>query len=282
MKMRIAAHLALAGSILVFGLAIAGLPFPRAQTAAAIANCDTNEADLNAAEFDLLAGINAERAKVGVAALNPSPTLNRSSAWKSADSSASGPGFSHTDSLGRPVSARAADCGYPWGAGENIAYGYSSAGATLAAWMSSTGHRANILNPVYRVIGIGQHGSAWTTDFGFVDDSNAAPPAPPTATRTPTTVPPSPTPQPVYTAAGIRMDLAAGISLVTYAGVERPASLALASLAGGLIAVYEWNAATGRWEKYIPGRPAYVSTFTTLKPGHVYSLELAAPGTWVY
>jgi len=194
--MRIAAPLALGFTVLLFGLVAVGLPFPHGQTAAAIANCDTSEADLNAAESDMLARINAERAKVGVAPLRASPTLNRSSAWKSADSSAGGPGFSHTDSLGRSVSARAADCGYPWGAGENIAYGYASAAGALSAWMGSPGHRANILNPTYRVIGIGLHNSAWTTDFGFVDDSDAAPAAPPTATRTTATATRTPTTAP--------------------------------------------------------------------------------------
>jgi len=78
------------------------------------------------------------------------------------------------------------------------------------------------------------------------------------------------------------MDLAAGINLVTYVGTERPAAAALASLTGTVRAVYEWNVATGRWEKYVPGVPAYVSTFSTLKPGHVYGVELAVPGAWVY
>ncbi len=291
MKMRIAAPIMLAVSVLALGLGVGGARFAPAP-AAAVTNCDTSEADLNAAELDMLARINAERARAGQAPLNPSPNLNRSAAWKSADSSAAGPGFSHTDSLGRPVSARAADCGYGWGAGENIAYGYPSVAATVDAWMGSPGHRANMLNPVYRVIGIGQHGSAWTTDFGFVDDSTGAPPAPPTATRTTTTVPPTPTktlartptptPEPVFPAAGVRMDLAAGVSLVTYAGVERSAALALASLGGTVKAVYEWNAVNARWEKYVPGAPAYVSTFATMKPGHVYSIELAVSGTWVY
>src|SRR5512140_799734 len=101
MKMRIAVPLALAGAVLVFGVGATGLSLPHAQSAAAISNCDTNEADLNAAELEMLAGINAERANVGAAALVPSPALNRAAAWKSADSSATGPGLSHTDSLGR-------------------------------------------------------------------------------------------------------------------------------------------------------------------------------------
>jgi uncharacterized protein YkwD len=44
------------------------------------------------------------------------------------------------------------DCGR--GAGENIAYGYPTGRAVVRAWMHSDGHRANILNRGYRVMGI--------------------------------------------------------------------------------------------------------------------------------
>jgi uncharacterized protein YkwD len=39
--------------------------------------------------------------------------------------------------------------------GENVAYGYSDGKAVTAGWMGSTGHRENILNPRYRLIGVG-------------------------------------------------------------------------------------------------------------------------------
>ena len=41
--------------------------------------------------------------------------------------------------------------------GENIAYGFSSGQSVVAAWMKSTGHKANILNSYYRVIGVGAY-----------------------------------------------------------------------------------------------------------------------------
>lgn len=297
----------MAAGALLLALAVAGLPLPHVFPARAISNCTTTEEGLSASESEMVALINAERAKVGAPALKVSPGLNRAAAWKSADSSAYGPGFSHQDSLGRWPSQRARDCGYPGDAAENIAYGYPSAAATLTAWMGSAGHRANILNATYVMIGVGLHGTAWTTNFGFADDSGATPPPtqpppatatatatqaqasptsppPPTATRpAPATVPTAaPTKGPVYPAAGVRMELGAGVNMVTYVGVEQPAAGALQSLQGYLRAVYEWNAAAGRWEKYVPGSPAYVSTFTTLRPGRVYLLELTWPGTWVY
>ncbi len=41
------------------------------------------------------------------------------------------------------------------GVGENVAYGYPSGAAVTAGWMGSSGHRANILNPSYRLLGVG-------------------------------------------------------------------------------------------------------------------------------
>jgi len=40
------------------------------------------------------------------------------------------------------------------GVGENVAYGYSTGRAAVKAWMKSPGHRANLLNPGYRQLGM--------------------------------------------------------------------------------------------------------------------------------
>jgi len=54
--------------------------------------------------------------------------------------------------------------------GENIAFGYSTAAAVMQAWMNSPGHRANILNPNFKEIGVGVVANAqgylyWTQEF---------------------------------------------------------------------------------------------------------------------
>jgi uncharacterized protein YkwD len=41
------------------------------------------------------------------------------------------------------------------GYGENVIYGYPSPEAQVKAWMNSSGHRRNILNPSYTEIGVG-------------------------------------------------------------------------------------------------------------------------------
>ncbi len=54
--------------------------------------------------------------------------------------------------------------GYNWNsAAENIAAGYSTPSAVVAGWMSSSGHRANILSTSYREIGIGYYYPAGDT-----------------------------------------------------------------------------------------------------------------------
>ena len=39
--------------------------------------------------------------------------------------------------------------------GENVAFGFTKAGTLLKAWMDSPGHRANILDALYRQLGVG-------------------------------------------------------------------------------------------------------------------------------
>jgi uncharacterized protein YkwD len=54
--------------------------------------------------------------------------------------------------------------------GENVAYNYETPADVMAAWMRSPGHRANILEPLFRRIGVGcvidERGHRWwTQDF---------------------------------------------------------------------------------------------------------------------
>ena len=55
-------------------------------------------------------------------------------------------------------------------AGENIAMGYISAQSVVNGWMNSSGHRANILNPSFKTIGVGAYTDSqgtiyWTQMF---------------------------------------------------------------------------------------------------------------------
>jgi hypothetical protein len=65
--------------------------------------------------------------------------------------------------------------------GENAAAGYHSPEAVMNGWMNSGGHRANILNPDTRAIGVGfyqgngDYLSYWIQDFGTKIDSPIIP-----------------------------------------------------------------------------------------------------------
>jgi uncharacterized protein YkwD len=51
------------------------------------------------------------------------------------------------------------------GVAENIAMGYPTADSAMSGWMSSSGHRANILNRSYRRIGVAAYQSAGGTIY---------------------------------------------------------------------------------------------------------------------
>ena len=147
----------------------------RWETVDALTNCSTSSDGLDGEEVAALQAINAFRAQNGKGPYLVAPSLNRMAAWKSEDSSASGTGFGHTDSLGRAPYSRAIDCGYPGGAAENIAYGGALSGVgAVQLWIGSDGHRANLLGS-YAVIGIGHNGGAWTANFGFTLEPGSFP-----------------------------------------------------------------------------------------------------------
>ena len=77
--------------------------------------------------------------------------------------------FSHTSLNGATFSDRAAAAGFTgFATAENIAAGQRTPRDVMAAWMGSDGHRANILNCDYTVIGVGlnEDGWYWTQMFG--------------------------------------------------------------------------------------------------------------------
>lgn len=74
--------------------------------------------------------------------------------------------FSHTRSSGAACFTVLSEQGVSYRtAGENIAYGYSSAQTVVDAWMASPGHKANILGQGYTRIGVGVVGDRWVQIF---------------------------------------------------------------------------------------------------------------------
>ena len=127
--------------------------------------------------------VNQHRATLGLRALKVSPSLSASAVWK-ARHMATYSYMAHDDPappVARTAADRIAACGYRGGWGENIAAGFTTPAAVLAAWLQSPGHRANIENPAYVVTGAGASVTAngvtvWAQDFGLTDDSGSTGP----------------------------------------------------------------------------------------------------------
>ncbi|MFI1814786.1 CAP domain-containing protein [Streptomyces sp. NPDC020422] len=117
----------------------------------------------------VIALVNAERAKVGCGALTANAALT-SAAQGHSDDMAARDFFDHTNPDGAGPGDRVTAAGYPWSTyGENIAMGQTSPEQVMESWMNSPGHRANILNCDFKEIGIGIHDSGgpyWTQVFG--------------------------------------------------------------------------------------------------------------------
>ncbi len=154
---------------------------------------------------------NAERAKAGLLPLRPNAQLAQA-ARDHSQAMADHDFFAHENPLtGSDPGKRAAAIGYQWrDIAENIGLGYDSPQAMVQSWMNSPGHRANILRPEVREIGVGyvlgpgpgskcknppcQH--YWTQVFGLSANEPAASSSPtgsPTI-RAPATATPIPSP----------------------------------------------------------------------------------------
>ena len=131
--------------------------------------------------------VNEHRTSLGLGRLAVTGTLQASAVWKSRHM-ARYVYMAHEDPappVARGVGDRLAACGYAvttgwWG--ENVAFGFQTPEAVMAAWLNSSGHRANIENRLFTFIGVGAARAAngavyWTQNFGTQGDP--APPAPP-------------------------------------------------------------------------------------------------------
>ena len=129
-----------------------------------------SDAWLRVAEDRLVTIVNDERRKRGLAPLRNDDRLRRSARAHSDDMATRGY-FSHNSPDGKSPGERIREAGYPAPAGENIAQGQDHPTKAMMAWMNSPPHRANIMHPAVRAIGVGvRHGLAgpwWTQHFGW-------------------------------------------------------------------------------------------------------------------
>lgn len=120
-------------------LALSAAPTPAAPTSA---------------ERSLLAAMNQTRAAHGLAPLRIDPRLERAARGHSRDMLRRGY-FAHGNFRGRLVRAGARGPAV----GENLAWGTGSRATpqgVVAAWLASPSHRANLLRPGFRRVGLGR------------------------------------------------------------------------------------------------------------------------------
>jgi uncharacterized protein YkwD len=152
------------------------------------ATLSPNESDLDRIRVAVLCLVNRERGSHGESPLAADPRLEQS-AQAHTESMVADNYFEHVGPHGETPVSRMRASGYIYSSnigyevGENIAWGTLWEGtprAIVAAWMSDSGHRANILDSRYQNSGIGvsphpprflahgQAGGIYTQDFGVI------------------------------------------------------------------------------------------------------------------
>ena len=107
----------------------------------------------NSSYAQVVSLVNAERARQGLPALTVSTTVQQAAQTRAGELQTS---FSHTRPSGASCFTALTEAGVSYArAGENIAYGQSTPEAVVQSWMSSSGHRANILSSSFTTIGVG-------------------------------------------------------------------------------------------------------------------------------
>ena len=140
-----------------------------AQVAAAANSCalPTNASQL---ANEIAAGVNAQRRANGLSPLAYNATLGKAAVTHACDMSVNG-FFGHRGSNGANAQACVQAAGYrDCTVAENLAWGYPNAGQIIGGWMGSAGHRANMLHPRVKEMGIavtnGAKGPNWVLVLG--------------------------------------------------------------------------------------------------------------------
>lgn len=114
--------------------------------------------------------VNAERAKAGLSSLSLDVNVEKAAFVRAKEIVSS---FSHTRPNGSSFSSALTENGVKFnGSGENIAWGQKTPAEVMKGWMNSPGHKANILNPKFKSIGVGYYQNAsgvnyWTQLFTY-------------------------------------------------------------------------------------------------------------------
>lgn len=103
----------------------------------------------------VLSLVNDFRSRNNLAPVRPNSQLNTAALGHS-QNMATQDFFAHRGNDGSTFDQRIRSAGYRFStAAENIAAGYATASAVVDGWINSPGHRANMLNPNVREVGVG-------------------------------------------------------------------------------------------------------------------------------
>lgn len=123
---------------------------------------DPSSYGIGGLEYGILEQINSYRTEAGLSELGINTRLSGIAALRAQEAAAS---WSHTRPDGRNFTSALSDYGYAYGsAAENLVYssGGGDAAAMVAKWMSSDGHKANILGG-FTAAGIGVYSAGGMT-----------------------------------------------------------------------------------------------------------------------
>lgn len=120
---------------------------------------------LSAIEAEVVRLVNVERQREGLRPLEASVELSNVARKKSEDMGKNNYFNHNSPTYGSPFDMMKS-FGIKYGtAGENIAKGQLSAQSVVRAWMNSSGHRANIMNPSFTRIGVGYYQTGNGTNY---------------------------------------------------------------------------------------------------------------------
>ena len=107
--------------------------------------------------------VNIERAKEGLSPLTVDARVQAAAMVRAKECERL---FSHTRPDGSSFATALKEQNVAYrSAGENIAWGQQTPKEVVTAWMNSSGHRANIMNPNFTTIGVGYYENARGTDY---------------------------------------------------------------------------------------------------------------------
>ncbi len=136
------------------GLTAAGVALVMILGAGQAVAC-SQPSDVQTMVNDMASGLNQTRQQNGARAIAANAQLSQAAQAQACDVARTG-NYSHRGSDGSDVSARVRRAGYgSCLTAENLAWGFRRAPQVIAGWMTSQGHRANMLNGRASEFGIG-------------------------------------------------------------------------------------------------------------------------------